>query len=97
MDRGYGDRRSFNIDPGADQLLDRTKGTAAELSCDLIGACWIFVDHSDQFNGVQFAGELVIDAGMVAPECAYANDGNGNGIWAGQWGSGTDFRLKISD
>ncbi len=44
-----------------------------------VGTCRIFVDHADELYGVRFASELVIDAGMIASECTYADDGNGNG------------------
>jgi hypothetical protein len=61
-------------------LLDRAEGAAIEFFCDGIGACRIFIDDANQFNRLQFAGELVIDAGMIASERAYADYGNGNGI-----------------
>jgi len=84
---GYCDRSGLNVDPGADQLLDRTEGTAAEFFRNRISASGILVDHSDQFNRALFAGKLMIDAGMVASECAYADDSNGDGSWIRQWDS----------
>jgi hypothetical protein len=91
MDCGHSDRCSFDIDPGADQLLDRTKGTAAEFSCDRVSSRGIFVDHADQFNGLEFTSKLVVNAGVITSEGAYADDGNGNGIVGLQI---LDFRLK---
>jgi hypothetical protein len=61
-------------------LLDRAKGATVELFGDGIGARGIFVDYADQLNGFQFAGKLVVNAGMVASECAYADDSNGDGF-----------------
>jgi hypothetical protein len=63
-----------------DQLLDRTEGATVELFGDGVGTRGIFVDHADQFNSFEFLGELVVHAGVVASEGAYADDGNGNGI-----------------
>jgi hypothetical protein len=40
----------------------------------------IFIDHAHQFNGLEFAGELVVDAGVISSESAYADDSNGSGI-----------------
>jgi hypothetical protein len=80
MDCRNGDRCSLDIDTSADQLLDGTKSAAAEFLRDRIGARGIFVDNADQFNGFQFVGKLMVDAGMIASEGAYADDSNGNGV-----------------
>ena len=39
----------------------------------------------------------MVDAGVIASECAYTDNSDGDGIWGGQWDSEIDFRLKISD
>jgi hypothetical protein len=85
----------LNIHGGTDQLLDRTEGATVELFGNSVGMRAIFVDHADQFNGFEFAGELVVNAGMVAPECAYTYYGNANGSLVGQPGSGNISDLRF--
>jgi hypothetical protein len=80
MDSGNCNGGSLDVDTRSHQLLDGTKRTTSEFFCNCVGACGIFIDYADEFNGIEFAGKLVIDAGMVASECAYTDDGNGNGI-----------------
>ena len=40
--------------------------------------CGIFVHNADKFHRLQFAGKLVVNAGMIASECAYTDDGATN-------------------
>ena len=61
-------------------MLDRAEAMAAEFFGDRVGARWILIDYANQLNCFEFASELVVDAGMVASECAYADNGNGNRI-----------------
>jgi hypothetical protein len=79
MDGGDSQRNSLNVDSRADQLLDRAESPAPELFRYRISARGIFVDHGDEVNCILFAGKLMIDAGMVASECAYTYDSNGDG------------------
>jgi hypothetical protein len=61
-------------------LVNRTECAAAELFCDRVRARRVFIDNAYKFYGAEFAGELVIDAGMVSSKGAYADNGNANGI-----------------
>jgi hypothetical protein len=80
MDGRNCDGCGFDVDASADQLLDGTKSAAAEFFRNRMGTRGIFVDHADQFNGFELMSELVVDAGMIASECAYTDDSNGNGV-----------------
>jgi hypothetical protein len=42
------------------------------------------IDHGHQAGGFDFASELLINAGMVAPESTYPDDGNRNGFFVRQ-------------
>jgi len=82
--RRHCDRGGPDIHPGADQLLNGTESAAVELFCDGVGPRGVFIDHADQLNSFQFTGELVVDAGVISSESAYADDGDRGGIGGGQ-------------
>jgi hypothetical protein len=93
MNSRNGDRGSLDGHPSADQLLNRPKRPTAELFGYGVGACWIFIDHANQFDDVQFAGKLVVNAGVITSKGAYADNGNGNETWIGQWELRKGFQI----
>ncbi len=79
LHRGNGDGRGVNLDARAEQLLDRPKGAALELSSERVGAGGVGVDYANQTNRLPLFRNLIVHAGVVASERASANHGNGNG------------------
>jgi hypothetical protein len=70
---------------GGDELLDRTKGPAAEFASQRIGAPQVRVDDAHQPHPLALLGQLLIDAGMIASKGAYADDGDVDGGVLVQW------------
>jgi hypothetical protein len=68
-----------------DELLDRTKGTAAEFASQGIGVRQIRVDEPHQPHPLALLRQLLIDAGMIASKGAYADNGNVDGGVFVQW------------
>ena len=72
----HGDGSGLYLSVRRDELLNASETAAAKLARRCVGPRDIGIDHPDQPHIVSFLRKLVIDAGMVAPEGAYANDGN---------------------
>lgn len=85
MDRGYSDRGGLNFAVGGGELLDGAETAAAELARYSVCAGRIGVDDSDQPHRRAFAGKLVVDASVVAAECAHTNYGNVYEVVSAQW------------
>jgi hypothetical protein len=64
---------------GGDELLDRTKGPAAEFASQRIGARQVRVHDAHQPHQFALLRQLLIDAGMIAAKGAYADDGDVDG------------------
>jgi hypothetical protein len=64
---------------GGDELLDRTKGPAAEFASQRIGARQVWVHDAHQPHQFALLRQLLIDAGMIAAKGAYADDGDVDG------------------
>jgi hypothetical protein len=79
VEGGDGNRGCLNL-PFGNELVDRSKRAAAEFSGDRLPADGIFIGDALEPNGTGLARKLVIDAGVVASEGAYANDGDGDGM-----------------
>ena len=79
------------------QLLDRSKTSAAKFLCRRIGAWDVRIDHADQLDGHSLFRQLLVHAGVIAPEGAYANDGNGNGIVRAQVPPALESRAVTHD
>ena len=71
--RGYGHRGGLHFAVRGDQLLDRAKCAATEFAGHSVGPRHIRVHHSHQANRFALLCQLVIDAGVVAPEGAHAD------------------------
>jgi hypothetical protein len=56
-------------------LLDRAEGFAAELGGHRVGPRRIGIDHADESHATRFL-QLLVDARVIAPEGAHANDRN---------------------
>lgn len=65
-------------------LRDRSEGAAAKFARNRVSPVQIGIDHANQSNRLTMLFEFFIDAGVIAPEDAYANDGNRNGFTRGQ-------------
>ena len=72
--RGYSHRGGLHFAVRGYQLLDRAKCTAAEFTGYSIGPRHIRVHHSHQADRFALLGQLVIDAGVVAPESTHSDD-----------------------
>lgn len=56
------------------QLLDRSKSSATEFGGNGIGPSHIRIGHSHQPDGFALLRQLVIDAGVIAPKSAGADN-----------------------
>ena len=72
--RGYSHRRGLHFAVRGHQLLDRSKGAAAEFPGHSIGPRHVGVHHSHQADRFALLRQLVIDAGVVAPEGTHSDD-----------------------
>jgi hypothetical protein len=66
-----------------EHLLDRSEGLATELARDGVGARRVGIDDSNQTHAAGLL-KLLIDAGVIAPEGANADDGDVDGEIFGQ-------------
>ena len=86
MAGGRGDRRGADFAVRGEHLLDGIESAAAELAGHGVGAVEVGIDDADQPHGFAQLLELFVDAGVVASEDAYADDGHGNRIVSLQGG-----------
>ena len=64
----------------AQELFDRAVAPAAELTGYGVSPHRVRIDDAKQMNGKSILFELAVHAGVVAPEGANANDGDGTGL-----------------
>jgi hypothetical protein len=76
MDCGHSYRGSLNLAVGSGELLDRTETAAAKFTRHCVSPEGVRVNHSNQPHWRAFIGELMVNAGVVAAECAYTNHGD---------------------
>jgi hypothetical protein len=58
------------------ELFDRAEATTPELTRDCVCPCQVRIQYSDQSDTFALLLQLVVHAGVIAPECAHTNDGD---------------------
>jgi hypothetical protein len=84
MAGGHGDRSGLDFAMRCNELLDRPKTAAAKLARNRRSPRSIHIYDSDQSDWNAFAGKLMVDARVVAAECAGTNHGDVDGVVGGQ-------------
>ena len=74
IDGGDGDRGGQDFAVRSEKLFDRSEAAAMEFTGNGVGTNGVGIDYSHQADCRVRLRELVIDAGVVAPEGADADD-----------------------
>ena len=93
MNGGDGDGGGVEVG-GIQQLGDGAEGAGAVLGGEGLGAGGVGVDHGGEFDRAAVLLQLVINARVIAPECAGADDGDGKALL---WRGGGHERGIVSD
>ena len=80
MDSGHRERGRLNFAVRGSELLDGTKTAASKLARDRVSPGSVGINHSHQPYGSALSGELMVNAGMVAAECADTNHSDVNKV-----------------
>lgn len=74
--RWNGDRCRLHFAVSSQELLHGAKSFAFKLARHRVGASCIGIDNAEQAHGLALQLEFLVDSGMIAPEDAYAHNGD---------------------